>query len=183
MASSLILLDEFTASGQSEIIMGGASGGSSGLNVSMDSTYNVYVITTKSVKLSVDNIQLYYRYSIDGTLQSGAFYDKMFKRLDAGGAFSDISLRLNTFINTVGQQQGNDTGEELNGVFYFFNFSNSAEHSHNIQRTNNLAGGAILHASVGGNIYRQREAHNGVGFYPASGNIASGEFKLYGLKK
>ena len=52
MSSSLVLLDEFTiSSALANVTIGGGSSGSSGLNYSIDDTYNVY-------KLTVNNLQV-----------------------------------------------------------------------------------------------------------------------------
>jgi hypothetical protein len=45
MAGSLIKVDEFTISSPvASVILGGGSSGSSGLNASIDSTYDVYMV-------------------------------------------------------------------------------------------------------------------------------------------
>lgn len=182
MAGSLILLDEFTASGQSEIIIGSGSNGSSGLNATMDSTYNVYVITVSGLNTSTDNRSVGMRFVISGVLQSASSYDRMGTRLDPlGHGYVNARLQNTALLNQ--NPVGNDTGEEINAVLHCFNFSDANTHSHSIKRTTSLSNGAVLHGYIGGDIYRVKEAHDGVGFYVAAGTIDSGDFKLFGLKK
>lgn len=183
MAGSLILLDEFTASGQSEIIIGSGSNGSSGLDATMDSTYNVYVITVSGLNTSTDNRSVGMKFVISGVLQSASAYDRMGTRLDAVDTYGTVNARLQSTALLNQNPVGNDTGEEINAVLHFFNFSDANTHSHSIKRTTSLSNGAVLHGFIGGDIYRVKEAHDGVGFYVSAGTIDSGDFKLFGLKK
>ena len=59
MAGSLIKVDEFTVSSPvASVILGGGSSGSSGLNASIDSTYDVYMVQVKDVLPTTDNVKL-----------------------------------------------------------------------------------------------------------------------------
>ena len=56
MSGSLIKIDEFTVSSAvASVIIGGGSSGSSGLNASIDSTYDVYKLVISNLLPSVDD--------------------------------------------------------------------------------------------------------------------------------
>ena len=61
--------------------------------------------------------------------------------------------------------------------------NNASEYSFNTFEVSTFQYTGVLEGGQGGSVYTVAEAHNGVQFLAGSGNIASGEFKLYGLKK
>jgi hypothetical protein len=72
MSGSLVLVDEFTvSSGVASVIIGGGSSGSSSLNTSIDSTYDVYMVEING--LSPDTAEnLECRVTESGTANSTA---------------------------------------------------------------------------------------------------------------
>ena len=79
-------------------------------------------------------------------------------------------------MGTAGQEQAN-------GVLYLFNFNNASEYSFITCETAGKSEDGHTRSYVGGGVLTVAQATNGVSFYASSGNIASGEFKLYGLRK
>ena len=68
MAGSLIKIDEFTiSSAVSNVILGGGSSGSSGANVSIDSTYNVYILNYQNAFMSSDGARIRVRFTVSGS--------------------------------------------------------------------------------------------------------------------
>jgi hypothetical protein len=183
MAGSLIKVDEFTISSPvASVILGGGSSGSSGLNASIDSTYDVYMVKVNNVVPETDSTQLYIRFTASGTPDTSANYDYAYKQLRADSAFNNNSLTNQTvFIEMVLGTAGN---ESANATYYLFNFNNASEYSfytgESVVRTNL----GYLRGHQGGGVHTVAEANDGINFFfSSSGNIASGTFTLYGLKK
>jgi len=76
MAGSLIKVDEFTISSPvASVILGGGSSGSSGLNASIDSTYDVYMVKYNNAGTSTDATLINSRVTVSGTPDTTANYD------------------------------------------------------------------------------------------------------------
>ena len=183
MAGSLIKVDEFTISSPvASVILGGGSSGSSGLNASIDSTYDVYMVKANNVTPSVDGNEIRMRFTVSGTAQTTANYDWATKRLRGSATFTNDSDTNQTGTRAL-DNVGNGAGENSNGVIYLFNFNNSSEYSFATIEVS-AHNGSEVRGFQGGTVYTVAEAHNGVQFYNHQGNnISSGQFVLYGLKK
>ena len=77
---------------------------------------------------------------------------------------------------------GTGTGEVANMVLYLFNFPN-AEYSFITQETTQIGSTGLHRGRQGGAVHTVASASDGMEFKMASGNIASGTFSLYGLRK
>lgn len=182
MASSLILLDEYSASSDTEVILGGGSSGSSGANVSIDNTYNVYLVTLDNLDGSSDPFTVRMRYFRAGSEENSAFYDYGHTLLDSAAAYAAGSVRLSSY-QPIHQSAGSSGGEKMTGSIFYFNLGNSSvDCSHTLQLSNHDSAGRY-HGFIGGGTYRQLIAVDGIKFYVTSGTMDSGNFKLYGLKK
>ena len=175
MAGSLIKIAETTVS----------SAVSSVSLVGIDSTYDVYMVRLNNVQGDTDIQSLKVRVTASGTAQSTANYDYAKKTLRANTSFSNNSATNQTevFVNTQ-LAMGTGTGETLQGVQYLFNFNNSSEYSFATDELvfRSYDSGSLM-GGQGGWVYTVAETHNGVNYFMSSGNIASGTFTLYGLKK
>ena len=185
MSSSLVKVDEFTVSSPvASVTLGGGSSGSSTLNYSIDSTYDVYMVLLRNVQGSSDSVSFKERFTVSGTAQTTNKYDYAAKTIRDTGSFSNNTASNGTelFVNTQ-TAMGTGTGETLQGVRYLFGFPSSSEYSFVTMEMvftdfdNSSRGGQ------GGGVYTVAEAHDGVNYFFASGNIASGTFSLYGLNK
>jgi len=175
MAGSLIKIDE-------EIV---TSAVASVTLTGIDSTYDVYMVRLSDVQGDTDTQSLKVRVTASGTAQSTSNYDYAKKTLRSNNPFNDNSATNQTevFVNTQ-LAMGTDTEETLQGVQYLFNFNNSSEYSFATDEIvfSSYFGGVLL-GGQGGWVYTVAETHNGVNYFMSSGNIASGTFTLYGLKK
>ena len=175
MAGSLIKIDE-------EIV---SSAVASVTLTGIDSTYDVYMVKLNNVQGDTDIQSLKVRVTASSTPQSTANYDYAKKTLRSYTTFANNSATNQTevFVNTQ-LAMGTASNETLQGVQYLFNFNNASEYSF---ATDELVftsyDSASLLGGQGGWVYTVAEAHNGVNYFFASGNIASGTFTLYGLKK
>ena len=77
MAGSLVLIDEFTiSSAVASVTLGGGSSGSSGLNATIDSTFDVYLVIYDNVQPSTDAQKLNIRFTVSGSPDTSSNYDK-----------------------------------------------------------------------------------------------------------
>ena len=175
MAGSLIKIQEITVSSSTASVT----------LTGIDSTYDVYKVVLRDIQGDTDIQSLKVRVTASGTAQSTSNYDYAKKTLRANTSFSNNSATNQTevFVNTQ-LAMGTGTEETLQGVQYLFNFNNSSEYSF---ATDELAfrsydSGSLM-GGQGGWVYTVAETHNGVNYFMSSGNIVSGTFTLYGLKK
>lgn len=175
MAGSLVKIDEqIVTSAVASVTLTG-----------IDSTYDVYMVKLNNVQGDTDIQSLKVRVTASSTPQSTANYDYAKKTLRTNNPYNNNSATNQTevFVNTQ-LAMGTDTEETLQGVQYLFNFNNSSEYSFatdEIVFRSYFTG--VLLGGQGGWVYTVAEAHNGVNYFMSSGNIASGTFTLYGLKK
>lgn len=170
MAGSLILVDSDTANNSASISLTG-----------IDSTYNVYVCQLIGIKPASDG-NFFMRVTTGGTPDSDSEYDtasRVFKANTGYGTTSDTDEAQWRINSTV----GSDTNEEANHTIWLFNFNNSSEYSFYTNESQKLNASGNLEGYQGGGNHTVAEANDGVNFFFTSGNIVSGEFKMYGLKK
>tara|TARA_B100000029_G_C17523442_1_gene940785 strand:+ start:1090 stop:1602 length:513 start_codon:yes stop_codon:yes gene_type:complete len=170
MASSLVLIDSATASDSASISLTG-----------IDSTYNVYMVKYNNVVAGTDSEYFRIRVTKSGSADTTWNYDQAYKKLDASTSFSDRSNTNQSYWET--EELGTSTQEQNNGVLYLFNFNESSEWSFITVEESTFNTAQQLTGRQGGGVHTVSSASDGIQFYMASGNIASGEFKLYGLKK
>ena len=170
MAGSLVLVDSDTASNSASVSLTGIS-----------STYDVYLCVLNGITPTADaNFNM--RTTTSGSADSDSEYDKASEVLKANTSFGTTSdtdeaqWRINSTVGT-------DTNEEANHTIYLFNFNNASEYSFYTNESVKLNASGVLEGYQGGGVHTVAEANDGVNFFFTSGNIESGEFKLYGLKK
>ena len=184
MAGSLVLVDEYSiSSGASSFIIGGGSAGSSTYNYSMDSTYDVYMLQFQDVYMGTDGSKARIRFTktSDNSADSSSNYDRAWVNMYTNQSFYDSSSTNQSYIDSLAL--GTTNPESYLGTIYCFNFADASEWSFittelitttNTPETTSVTGGCVLTVA---------QATNGIQFFADSGNIASGEFKLYGLRK
>ena len=185
MAGSLIKVDEFTISSPvASVILGGGSSGSSGLNASIDSTYDVYKIIINGYLSSTTQGQRY-RVTVSGTADSSANYDFAGKYLRTDTSFTTG----NNSNQTEGHYSGNTTASQPNAgnhILYLFNFNNSSEFSFVTSETTGFydnGSSDFLGGHQGGSVHTVAQTCDGMQFFNVTGNITGGKFSLYGFKK
>ena len=170
MAGSLIKIDEeiVTAAVASVTLTG------------IDSTYDVYMVKMNNVVGSAyvaNNI----RVTTSGTPDTSANYDRANKFLRTDTTFGNISGTNETaWLNL---QVGTGTNEQMNMILYLFNFNNASEYSFCTVELTGLGNAALLAGNQGGGVHTVAQACDGIQFLFSSGNITSGTFTLYALKK
>jgi uncharacterized protein YozE (UPF0346 family) len=174
MAGSLIKIDEEIASSSASISLGATD---------WDSSYDVYMVKINDMQFATDNASLGMRVLASGSPKTTSDYDTAAKVLRSNAAFANNALPNydRTYLTYIGGS--NVATESLNAVIYLFNMNNASEYSFNTFEISTFQYTGVLEGSQGGSVYTVAEAHNGVQFFAGSGNIASGTFTLYGLKK
>jgi len=173
MAGSLIKIDEeIVTSAVASVDLGGAN---------WDSSYNVYKITVNGYIPATDAADLRARVLESSVANSTANYDRSFKALRSDTTFSNQSNVNETYYDLT-TAVGNDTGEQMNGIIYLFNANNS-EFTFITAENVQISHTALLIGNQGGAVFTSASQVNGLQFFPSTGNIDSGTFTLYGLKK
>ena len=172
MAGSLIKIDEeiVTSAVASTYLQG------------IDTTYDVYMVTVNDLKVTTDNTSCHIRVGNSGTADSSANYDYAYKVLDASTTFGNSSnTNQQQFIGLTNLD--NAVGANANAVFYLFNWANSSEYSFITQEISRLTFTGVLYGHQGGGVHTVTQSNSEIHFVMSSSTIASGTFKLYGLKK
>jgi len=173
MAGSLIKIDEeIVTSAVASVTLGGSD---------WDSSYDVYMVRYNNVLPVNDNVLLSNRVTVSGTADTTANYDYAYKLLQANTTFSNVSATNDT-DNVLGTN-GTGGNESTNGIMYLFNFNNASEYSFGTVENTLREADTNLRGIQGGYVHTVAQACDGIQFFYASGNIDSGTFTLYGLKK
>ena len=172
MAGSLVLIDSDTASTSASITLTG-----------MTSAYDVYMVTVNNVFPVNDNVYLHARFTESGTANTTSNYDSAYINLKDTDAFnnSQYTNRSNFYVGN--NYIGTGTQEQLNGIFYIFNSQESGEYTFITQETVSAGHTFTVWGNQGGGVFTVTSTVDGIHFYLDSGNISSGNFKLYGLRK
>ena len=183
MAGSLIKVDEFTISSPvASVILGGGSSGSSGLNASIDSTYDVYMIRINNVTGTTEPNAINIRFTVGGTADTSANYDWAHKVLRTNSSFQNQSNTNQTSVNGL-DSTGTSTSETVNAIYYLFNFNNASEYSfYTVEASHNETGGTVV-GIQGGGVFTSASACDGVYIFGSGSYNFTGNFTLYGLKK
>lgn len=184
MAGSLIKIDEYTVpTATSSIIIGGGSSGSSGLNASIDSTYDVYMLRANKITSTTDNGSIRARVTVGGTPQTGANYENAYKLLNTAGSFSNQYNSGMTSWEFAGGT-GTGTGETVQNILYLYQFNNASSFTFISWENNTFNHQPFLYGANGCQQHSITQSCDGINFFGATGNIAAGaHFVLYGLKK
>ena len=171
MAGSLIKIDE-------EIVTSAVASISL---VGIDSTYDVYMVRFNNVTPDTDAVNCYFRVTKSGTADTTANYNIAAKYLKSYTTFSNAFATNDTKFNFT--EFGTGTSESTNGILYLFNFANASEYSFVTFEEQHIGSVQNHLGYQGGLVHTVASASDGVNFSTSSGNIASGTFTLYGLKK
>ena len=169
MAGSLIKINTATVSGTPTTLK----------VTGIDSTYDVYIVQVKNLIPSSDDT-IGWRVTKGGSIQSDSEYDNARKDMPTAASFQENEAKNADGVTNADIES---TGNGFFATFYLFNFNNSSEYSFWTIENVNLNSISKLSGGQGGGVHTVAEANDGVSFFMDSGNIDSGEFKLYGLKK
>ena len=173
MAGALIKIDEeIVTSAVASVTLGGTD---------WDSSYDVYMVKLNNVIFSVDGVTFSMRLLTSSTPDTSSNYDLAQKVLRSLEVFGNEGLTNQDKVSLG--SIGNATGEQVNGIYYLFNFNNASEYSFGTKENAYINAGGDLKSENGGLVLTVAQANNGVQFNVSSGDINQGTFTLYGLKK
>jgi len=173
MAGSLIKIDEeIVTSAVASVTLGGSD---------WDSSYDVYMVNIANFMPVNDDVSAYMRITKSGTADSTSNYDSAYKIFKTNTSFANNSDTNQDKINFG--NVGTGTSEGVNSTLYLFNFNNASEYSFATQEDTTLNSSAQNQGKQGGFVHTVQSSSDGLFFYMASGNIASGTFSLFGLAK
>ena len=123
------------------------------------------------------------RMSVGGTFDTDNDYQRAIYTLSAdGGSDESRDSNINQIFFTL--NQGNATNEKGNGHAYFYNLHNSSKMSFVTLQTTTINVNGWYKQNFGGGVYDQTASVDGIRICMSNGsNIASGVFKLYGIKQ
>ena len=160
-------------------------------DVTLDSTYPIYVFKFINLHPGTDDVKLRFNVSTD----AGSNYNltkttTMFHaQHDEGDSFASLSYASSDDLaqgTGVAQLQaaavGNGNDESLSGEFYLFNPSSTTFVKHFIARVNYYyeSGGASMEDYTAGYVNSTSDV-DAIQFTFNSGNIDAGKIKLYGI--
>jgi hypothetical protein len=154
------------------------------IETTFDSTYDTYVIVASDVTVSSNGTVLGMRWKIGGAYLSGADYNH-YSLFSTSTAVTVVggNDNGNTRIRVI-NSQGSAAGGVANFTIYFGPTSGTTNYKQAYWTgTFTTDAGATRTAHGSGAVTGNTGALTGVRFLPDSGNIASGTFRLYGIKK
>ena len=172
MSGSLVLIDSATASNSSTVSLGGSD---------WDSSYDVYMVIYDKIICDTDQKNFQIRVLKSSSADTTSNYDQAYKKLDSTTSFPTRQNENQAYWST--EELGTSTQVQNNGVLYLLNFNNGSEYSFITLEESSFNSLSQSTGRQGGGVHTVASASNGIQFFMASGNIASGEFKLYGLRK
>ena len=142
---------------------------------------DVYMVAMNNVSTDTDAQGVRFRFTVSGSADTSSNYDRAYKNLRADSAFSNIAYTNQTELDLG--NAGTGTQEVANATQYLFNFNNPSEYSFTTVEASNRNQDSHLRGFQGGGLLTVAQATDGVQYFMQSGNIASGKFRLFGLKK
>jgi hypothetical protein len=175
MAGALVKIEEkIISSPVASVELGGAN---------WDSSYDVYKVVVNNVVTGTDTKSLLFRHlDTSNNPITTSNYDVAFSVLRTDTTFED-AYGSGSLAYIVDNYIGTGTGEVANAVLYLFNSNNATEFTYHTVESVYRDNGGTLRGVHGGGVLDSAVATKGISMYMTSGNINSGSFTIYGLKK
>lgn len=177
----------------SDYVLLATTDASSSASVSFDgyfsSTYKNYELILSDILPVTNNVQLQMRFRKSNADITTSNYRAVGTRTQtvSGGGSIDFRYQWNTSsIEVLTNSQYNVATQSGNGRFVLFNPLGTSSHKkctytyHAISSDGGTDG--MMHLTSTMQLVDNANALSGITFYMSSGNIASGNFKLYGIK-
>ena len=148
----------------------------------IDSTYDVYMVRFNNVTPDTNDVAFQLRFTVSGTPDTSANYDRAQKRFRTSTTFNNVSNTNLTSLSLSGNL-GTGTSEVANGIHYLFNFNNASEYSFFTNEETIVRHDTETEGRQGGGVLTVAQATDGVQYFLGSGNISAGTFTLFGFKK
>ena len=154
------------------------------INGYFTSAFKNYKLVASNVHTDTDNVNMNLKFMIGGVVQTGSVHRSIRLRAVSGGStVSGQNEAGDTEFAKVGGVLGNATGEQSNFEVTFYDPLATDNFKHFSAFSTNIDSNANCEIGLMSAYYNSGQAAlSGFEIDPSSGNIASGIFKLYGLR-
>ena len=187
MAGAFEIVDEYDVTSlTSSVILGGGSSGSSGLNVSIDSTYDTYFVTGSGVVMNLGN-QIYARWVVSGSEDTTANTKQWAQRAMLSNTSNEYRFYTQNYTE-ITLQNGVQAGENSAFILYLNCFPESSVggmitvFSVTDQYGSPVGTGNRVWNRLGGAGDMTKQASDGIKIF-TNDNFAAGTFRLFGFVK
>lgn len=185
MAGAFEIIDEYdVTTSTAAVLLGGGSSGSSGLNVSIDSTYDTYFVTGSGVVCDTEGggAAIYLRWLVSGSEDTTANTKQWAQRAMYSNTIDEYRFYTSNYTELT-LQNGNAAGENAAFYLYLNTFPESSVGSMiTVHSAIDQFDGARLHSRLGGAGDMTKQACDGIKIFSHS-NFTAGTFRLFGLAK
>lgn len=185
MAGAFEIIDEYdVTTTTSAVILGGGSSGSSGLNVSIDSTYDTYFVTGSGIVHDAGGSgqAIYLRWLVGGSEDTTANTKQWAQR----AMYSDTTDEYRFYTSNYTEitlQNGAAAGENGAFILYLNCFPESSVGSMiTVFSIHDQFAGGRAHIRLGGAGDMTKQASDGIRIFSAT-NFTAGTFRLFGFVK
>ena len=148
-----------------------------------EAKYDVHKLEIINAVSDTDDRDFSLRVSVGGTFDTGANYHRAIFSLTSGGTEEDSYATTSSQMD-ITRNSGTATNEKTNCCIYIYNAGNSATYTFNTNQSTYIDNGGYYKSTFGGGMYDQTGIVDGFRiFMDGDGSIASGVFKLYGVKQ
>jgi len=151
-----------------------------------DATYLYYLITYTNVRPATDGVEFRVRMSVDGgSSYESSGYRWVRLRLSSSSGSDSIAQNDSDSKIKVVVDVGNAAGEGIAGKLLYIPSASPASNNPGVlMHDNNLIKSTgTFYRTFGGGMLDTNSVVNGIRFYMDSGNIAVGDFYMYGVSK
>ena len=148
------------------------------------SAFKNYKLVASNVHTDTDNVNMNLKFMSGGSLLTGSVHRSARIRAVSGGSVISNQIEAgNEQFAKVGGVLGNATGEQTNFEVTFYDPLATDNYKHFTAFSTNVDSNANVEIGLMSAYYSSgQSALSGFEIDPSSGNIASGIFKLYGLR-
>jgi hypothetical protein len=181
---SMVLIKTLTASSSGTLsFVNGASG------VVLDNTYPTYMFKFINIHPATDNTTFTFNLSVDGgsnynvaktTTNIRAFHDEGDSSTELD-YLDGLDLAQGTGVQALVENIGNGNDESVSGLLHLFEPSSTTFVKHLIWEVPSYGSSNAMNIQYGAGYGNTTTAVNAIQFAMGSGNIDSGQIKLYGI--
>ena len=148
-----------------------------------ESKYDVHKLEIINAVSDSDDKDFSLRVSVGGSFITSSDYHRALFSLTANGTEEESYANTSSQMD-ITRKSGNATNEKSNFYIYIYNAGNSATYTFNTNQSTYINNDGYYKSTIGGGMYDQTGIVDGFRiFMDGSGDIASGVFKLYGIKQ
>ena len=145
--------------------------------------YDVHLLYIINAQSDTDNKDFALRVSTSGTFQTGSDYHRALFELNSANSSTESRATTASQMD-ITQHTGNATNEKANAYVYIYGAGNSSSMTYCTSHSTTRDNGGNFKLIFGGGAYDQAGEVDGFRiFMDGSGDIASGVFRLYGVKQ